>query len=178
MSIRQNEVLVPVATSQERGTLHLRRLPKWPTWFSSRHLPWTRLTIATSTRATPWSSRTSITSGCRSERGRVVSRPGTGTTTRGAESPTTRSASSGTAPSRGLPSAVATSSRQTPERAGTKRPLNRMPLTARRSGAPAAGTHAAPASATLVAPVVTSAVPAGTGTVSDPGTSCSSGRSR
>src|SRR5258706_210558 len=56
-----------------------------------------------------------MTSGWRSDSGSVVSRPGTGTLTTGAESGTTLRRSSGASPSSGVPSAVASSSCQVPD---------------------------------------------------------------
>src|SRR5205814_7412706 len=111
--------------------------------------------------------------------GRVVSRPGTGTVTTGAESGTTRNANCGASPSRAPPSAVATSRRQMPEAAGARRPAKRVPVTASRARAPRPlPLHAAVASGTLAAPVVTITVPSGTRIVSGPATSGSSGRAR
>src|SRR6266513_579353 len=92
--------------------------------------------LTTWRRDNPWSSRTSITRGWRSDSGRVVSRPGTGTVTTGAESGTTRNANCGASSSRAPPSAVATSRRQMPEAAGARRPEKRAPVTASRAMAP------------------------------------------
>src|SRR2546422_9534783 len=96
-----------------------------------------------------------MTSGCRSDSGSVVSRPGTGTLTTGAESGTTLRRSSSASPSSGVPSAVASSSCQVPDADGgaASRPENRAPFTARRERPPPRR-HAAAASGTLAAPFV------------------------
>src|SRR3989442_993640 len=120
-----------------------------------------------------------MTSGCRSDSGSVVSRPGTGTLTTGAESGTTLRRSSSASPSSGVPSAVASSSCQVPDADGgaASRPENRAPFTARRERPPPRR-HAAAASGTLAAPFVKITVPSGIATTSGPGTSGSSARPR
>src|SRR2546428_811239 len=120
-----------------------------------------------------------MASGCRSDSGSVVSRPGTGTLTTGAESGTTLRRSSSASPSSGVPSAVASSSCQVPDADGgaASRPENRAPFTARRERPPPRR-HAAAASGTLAAPFVKITVPSGIATTSGPGTSGSSARPR
>ena len=154
----------PLTSSESR-----RGSPTLPVWLTRQLTTWSR--------DSPWSSRTSITSGWRSDSGRVVSRPGTGTVTMGAESGTTRNHSSGGSPSSGAPSAVVTSSRQSPDAPGRSRPPNRAPAAERRATA-APCLHATAVSGTLAAPVVTITVPSGIRIVSRPGTRGSSARPR
>src|SRR5216684_7697007 len=111
-----------------------------------------------------------MTSGWRSDRGRVVSRPGTGTVTTGAESATIESHSSAGSPSSGVPLVGARSRSHVPELAGARRPEKAVPRTARRVEAPPRR-HAAAVSGTLAVPLVRIIVPSGTAIVSQLGTS-------
>src|SRR5260370_116633 len=118
-----------------------------------------------------------MTGGWRSDSGRVVSRPGTGTSTTGAESGAIESCSSAGSPSSGAPLAGARSRSHVPELTGASRPEKAVPSTARRVGA-LPRRLAAAVSGTLALPLVRLTAPSGTASAALAGTRASAGAVR
>ena len=88
-----------------------------PSWLTRR--------LSTVTAVMPWSSRTSSTRGSCRLSGASVSAPGTGTSTCGALSATSRIGSRTVSALSGAPPAVARASWYSPEEDGTKLPAKR-----------------------------------------------------